>query len=171
MEPDTQLLAAFPTSVALLFTGRTAQARQVVDDAFPMARRLGAELREYAWAVLAMWVGVRLETGHDPDAGKQLDSDDRSGDDPGHGPADKHQGQVPPCLSLPPVAVQRAGSGDHVIQQVGRGDGRAGRTEHADLERQQEHRAGNPRGRGQRRDAVRGHQRDYLSPAGPEHLQ
>lgn len=68
LEPDTQLLAAFPTSVALLFTGRSAQARRAVDDAFPMARRLGAELREYAWAVLAMWVGVRLETGHDPDA-------------------------------------------------------------------------------------------------------
>jgi DNA-binding CsgD family transcriptional regulator len=64
LEPDTRLLAAFPASVALLFTGRTAQARQVVDDCFPLARRLGPELREYAWAVLAMWVGVRLETGH-----------------------------------------------------------------------------------------------------------
>lgn len=65
LEPHTRLLAAFPTSVALLFTGRTAQARQVVDDAFPMARRMAAELREYAWAVLAMWVGVRLESGDD----------------------------------------------------------------------------------------------------------
>jgi hypothetical protein len=55
LEPDTRLLAAFPASVALLFTGHTAQARQVVDDAFPIARRLGPKLREYAWAVLAMW--------------------------------------------------------------------------------------------------------------------
>ena len=65
LEPDTHLLAAFPTSVALLFTGRTGQARQVVDGCFQLARRLGPELREYAWAVLAMWVGVRLETGRD----------------------------------------------------------------------------------------------------------
>jgi DNA-binding CsgD family transcriptional regulator len=67
LQPDTRLLAAFPTSVALLFTGRTAQARQVVDGCFPLARRLGPKLREYAWAVLAMWVGVRLETGQDAD--------------------------------------------------------------------------------------------------------
>jgi len=65
LEPDTRLLAAFPTSVALLFTGRTGQARQVVDGCFQLARRLGPKLREYAWAVLAMWVGVRLETGQD----------------------------------------------------------------------------------------------------------
>jgi DNA-binding CsgD family transcriptional regulator len=65
LEPDTRLLAAFPTSVALLFTGHSAQARQVVDACFQLARRLGPELREYAWAVLAMWVGVRLETGRD----------------------------------------------------------------------------------------------------------
>ena len=72
LEPETQLLAAFPSSVALLFTGRTGQARQVVDDSFSLARRLGPELREYAWAVLAMWVGVRLETGHDADAVEPL---------------------------------------------------------------------------------------------------
>jgi DNA-binding CsgD family transcriptional regulator len=65
LEPDTRLLAAFPTSVALLFTGRTGQARQVVDSCFPLARRLGPGLREYAWAVLAMWVGARLESSHD----------------------------------------------------------------------------------------------------------
>jgi DNA-binding CsgD family transcriptional regulator len=65
LEPETRLLAAFATSVALLFTGRTGQARQVVDDSFQLARRLGLMLREYAWAVLAMWVGVRLETGQD----------------------------------------------------------------------------------------------------------
>ncbi len=72
LEPDTRLLAAFPTSVALLFTGRTGQARQVVDGCFQLARRLGPKLREYAWAVLAMWVGVRLETGHDADAVEPL---------------------------------------------------------------------------------------------------
>lgn len=72
LEPDTRLLAAFPTSVALLFTGRTGQARQVVDGCFPLARRLGPELREYAWAVLAMWVGVRLETGQDADVVESL---------------------------------------------------------------------------------------------------
>ena len=72
LEPDTRLLVAFPTSVALLFTGHTARARQVVDDAFPMARRMAAELREYAWAVLAMWVGVRLESGDDPGAVEPL---------------------------------------------------------------------------------------------------
>ena len=72
LEPDTRLLAAFPTSVALLFTGRTGQARQVVDGCFQLARRLGPELREYAWAVLAMWVGVRLETGRDADVVEPL---------------------------------------------------------------------------------------------------
>jgi DNA-binding CsgD family transcriptional regulator len=72
LEPDTRLLAAFPTSVALPFTGRTAQARQVVDGCFQLARRLGPQLREYAWAVLAMWVGVRLETGHDTGAVEPL---------------------------------------------------------------------------------------------------
>ncbi|HYB87710.1 MAG TPA: helix-turn-helix transcriptional regulator, partial [Streptosporangiaceae bacterium] len=34
--------------------------------------RLGPELREYAWAVLAMWVGVRLETGRDADVVEPL---------------------------------------------------------------------------------------------------
>jgi len=72
LEPDTRLLAAFPTSVALLFTGRTGQARQVVDGCFQLARRLGPKLREYAWAVLAMWVGVRLETGQDADVVEPL---------------------------------------------------------------------------------------------------
>ena len=65
LEPETELLAAFATSVALLFTGRTARAGQVVDGSFPLARRLAPELREYAWAVLAMWAGVRLEAGQD----------------------------------------------------------------------------------------------------------
>lgn len=72
LEPETRLLAAFPTSVALLFTGRTTQARQVVDGSFQLARRLAPRLREYAWAVLAMWVGVRLETGQDTGAVEPL---------------------------------------------------------------------------------------------------
>jgi hypothetical protein len=50
--------------------------------------------------------------------GQQLDADDRSGDDAGHGPGDKYQGQAATGLSLPPVPVQRAGRGDHVEQQV-----------------------------------------------------
>ena len=81
----------------------------------------------------------------DPRAGQQLDADDRSGDDAGHGSGDEHQGEAAAGLSLPPVPVQRAGRGDHVVQQVGRGDRRAGRAQHADLKGQQQHRTRDPR--------------------------
>ena len=57
---------------------------------------------------------------------QQLDADDRSGDDAGHGPGDEHHGQAAAGLSLPPVPVEHAGCRDDVVQQVGRGDGRAG---------------------------------------------
>jgi len=72
LAPEPLLLAAYAASIALLFTGRTAAASRVVDDSFALARRLGPELREYAWAVLAMWVGVRLEAGRDAAAVEPL---------------------------------------------------------------------------------------------------
>ena len=55
-----------------------------------------------------------------------------------------------PPVCLPPVQVQGAGDGDHVVEQVGRVDRRAGRAQDADLERQQQDCSGDPR-RGRRR--------------------
>ena len=74
----------------------------------------------------------------DEGAGDQLDADDGSGDHAGQGPGDQDQGESSAGLVLPPVPVQRAGGGDHVVEQVGGGDGRAGRAQHADLEREQQ---------------------------------
>ena len=74
-------------------------------------------------------------------AGQQFDPDDGSGDHARQRPGDQQPGQRATGLPLPPVAVQRTGGGDHVVQQVGRGDGGTWRAQDADLERQQQHRA------------------------------
>jgi hypothetical protein len=101
--------------------------------------------------------------------GQQLDPADRSGDHSRHGSGDEHQGQVATGLALLSVPVQRPGGGDHVVEQVGRGDGRAGRAQHTDLKGQQQHRAGDARGRGQHRDDIRP-QGGNLGPADGDRL-
>ena len=73
----------------------------------------------------------------DSGAGQQLDPDNRSRDHARHGSGDEQRGQRTASLPLPPVPVQRTRGGDDVVQQVGRGDRRAWRAEHADLKWQQ----------------------------------
>jgi hypothetical protein len=106
----------------------------------------------------------------DAGAGNQFDPDDRSGDHAGQGPGDQDQREPPAGLVLPPVLVQRAGGGDHVVEQVGGGDGGAGRAQHADLERQQQDRPGDARRSGHGRDGEGRRQGHGLGPPSAEHL-
>src|SRR4029077_1433778 len=84
----------------------------------------------------------------DAGTGDQFDADDRSGDHAGQGPGDQEQGQSAAGLVLPPVPGQRAGGGHDVVEQVGGGDGGAGRAQHADLEWEQQDRPGDAGRRG-----------------------
>jgi len=107
----------------------------------------------------------------DAGAGKQFHPDRRPGDHARQGPSDESQREPAAGLTLPPVPVQGTRGGNHVVQQVRRGDRRARRTQHADLERQQQHRAGDSRRRGQHGDAEGGHQAHDLRPARTQHRQ
>jgi hypothetical protein len=72
---------------------------------------------------------------------RDLDADDRAADDAW----ERAEGQLPyertPQPTRAPVASQGAGDGHHVVDEVGRRDRRAGHVEHADLDRQEEHRS------------------------------
>ena len=105
----------------------------------------------------------------DARAGDQLDADDRSGDHAGQGPGDQDEGEPPAGLVLAPVPVQRAGGGDHVVEQVGGGDGRAGRTQHADLEREQQDGPGDAGRGGDSGDDEGGREGYGLGPPSAEH--
>src|SRR5262249_30425950 len=73
--------------------------------------------------------------------GGRSDPEARAAGKPSAGPGGQHRGErAEPAAGrvLPPVPVQRAGGGEHVVEQVGGGDRRAGRAQHADLERQQQ---------------------------------
>jgi DNA-binding CsgD family transcriptional regulator/type II secretory pathway predicted ATPase ExeA len=65
LEPETELLATFATSVALLFCGQTRDAQAFADASFVLARARAIDLREHAWGALAAWMAVRLESGRD----------------------------------------------------------------------------------------------------------
>ena len=65
LEPETELLAAFATPIALLFAGRTHAAQTITDRSFALAQARALDLREHAWGALAAWIAVRIETGRD----------------------------------------------------------------------------------------------------------
>ena len=88
---------------------------------------------------------------------------------PGKVPATSTRARRPPAWRCRRYRYSAPGSGHDVIQRVGRGDGRAGRAQHADLKRQQQHRAGDACRRGQHSDDICGRQGDGLRPARPEH--
>ena len=69
---------------------------------------------------------------------------------PGSVPSDQQTGEATPGLSLPPVAVQRSGGRDDVVEQVRGCDRRARRSQDRHLERKQQHRSRHP-GRGRHR--------------------
>ena len=102
-------------------------------------------------------------------AGEQFHPDDRPGDDTRQRPGDEHQGQAPARLPLPPVAVQRTRSRDHVVQQVRRRDGQARRPQHPGLKRRQQHRTRNTRGSRHQRDDISRRQGHDRRPASPQH--
>jgi hypothetical protein len=87
----------------------------------------------------------RKQDGHDDEveeagAGQQFDADNRTGGDAGQRPGDEDQNERAPGLALPPVSGDGTRRRHDVEQQIRRGDHRAGRPQHADLEREQQRR-------------------------------
>ena len=79
-------------------------------------------------------------------------------------PEEQDPRQRRPQLAGPPEAHERTRGRDDVVDQVRRRDSRAGYVEEAHLHRQEEHRAGHPGGRGDRRDHERDQRADPLHP-------
>lgn len=81
-----------------------------------------------------------------------VDADDRTGHHAGQGAQHKQTGQRPIKAAVPTITDQRSWGSDHVEQQICRGDSWARNIQHAQLHRQQEHRAGDTDRCGDRRN-------------------
>ena len=71
-------------------------------------------------------------------AGQELHAYDGAGDDAWDRSDEQNASERATCLLLTPVAIQRPGRGDDVVEQIRRRDRGARRTEHAHLEGQQQ---------------------------------